>query len=121
MVPDCAMRVPYPKTSSLSSFEKMMMAVKVEGPPGRSDLVHESTPITAVGSSGQANREKKEPSWFNFISHLEQPLAPSSRDQERQEHPKQVPLDGAHYPHLMAGSSGGEHGTDADVWSSLCQ
>ena len=115
MVLDCAMRVPYPKTSSLSSFEKMMMAVKVEGPPGRSDLVHESTPNTAVGSSGQANREKKEPSWFNFISHLEQPLAPSSRDRQRQGHPKQVPLDGAHYPHLMAGSSGGEHGTDADV------
>lgn len=110
------------QTSSLSSFEKMMMAVKVEGPPGRSDLVHESTPITAVDSSGQANREKRESSWFNFISHLEQPLAPRSRDQERQGHPKQVPLDDPHYLHRMAGSSGGAQGTDANVCSSsLCQ
>lgn len=113
----------HPPTCSLSSFERMMMAVKVDGPAGRPDLVRESTPITGVNPPGQAHRpQKKEPSWFNFISHMEEQSVPSSREEGQQGQPKQVPLDSAHYPNLMAGSSGGgENEADANVCSNLRQ
>lgn len=116
------MHVPYPTTCSLSSFEKMMMAVKIDAPAGWPDLVQESTPITAVNPSGQEHRQKKESSWFNFISHMEEPTAPSSRRQEQQRQPKPAPVDSAHYAYLMAGNSREEHESDADVHtcSNLC-
>ena len=117
MVTDC--KVPHPTACSLSSFEKMMMVVKVDAPAGRPDLVQESTPIPSVNPSGQPCNiiQKKESSWFKFISNMEELPVPSSRGQQQVGQPKQGLLDIAHCPHLMAGNAASEHEAEANVAS----
>lgn len=110
-------KVPYPTTCSLSSFEKMMMVVKVDAPAGRPDLVRESTPITSVNPSGQMYKQKKESSWFKFISNMEEPPVPSSRGQQQLRQTK-VPLDTAHCPYLMADNTEKEY--EADANAAIC-